>query len=163
MFRHAYNERSQAMNEPLGAHVEIPFALAVKDGWPPVSVEHLPCVVVANGYRIATPPLFVRGISLDDVVQCELAPGNGCAFSFTHVEKSDHTTIWLAGQRALGAIEAALPQLQALGCWTVRCDAFGVFAVDVPGAVAMERVEAVFDALEAAGAAIAIPSFRHPK
>jgi hypothetical protein len=32
---------------------------------------------------------------------------------FTHVEKSDHTTIWLARHRAVDAIETALPQLQA--------------------------------------------------
>ena len=51
--------------------IELHFILNVVDEWPPVAIEGVPCIQVEGGYRIETPPLFVKGLSVGDVISAE--------------------------------------------------------------------------------------------
>jgi hypothetical protein len=48
--------------------VELVFALAPEEGWPPVATECLPCMRSGDGFRILVAPLFVKGVSVGDVI-----------------------------------------------------------------------------------------------
>lgn len=44
------------------------FRVTVDDDWPPVRVECLPFAPAGAGLRLLTSPLFVKGLSVADVV-----------------------------------------------------------------------------------------------
>ncbi|MEZ6037649.1 MAG: DUF4265 domain-containing protein [Planctomycetota bacterium] len=141
--------------------MNLSFALDVIDGWPPVSVECLLVESVGDRHRLLSPPLFVKGLSVGDVLCCQVDPVNGLVFEWSIVERSGHSTFWLARLRDTEAIAPALIALRVLGCHTVSADAVGVWSVDVPGDVPIEAVDAILDGLPELEVAIACPSSRH--
>jgi hypothetical protein len=146
-------------DEPI---VSLSFALEIEDDWPPVGAECLPFRSTATGYLALVAPLFVKGLSVGDVIEAEVDPVSEQIFSWRHVTRSAHSTIWIARLRQTKTIAAVLAELEDLGCSTVSVDQIGVHAVDVPENVAIDRVDAVLERLDPDSAAVAFPSMRHP-
>jgi hypothetical protein len=136
------------------------FALDVHDGWPPVAVEEIPHEKVSVGFRILTAPLFVRDLSVGDIVVVE-RDEKGYVTSWSHVSRSGHTTIWLLCLQQTSAIAGVLDDLREIGCDTVSATQLGICAVDVPPAIPIECVDTLLDGLNEEQIAVAFPSFRH--
>lgn len=143
-----------------GCAVNLTFALEVDDGWPPVAVEVLPCEAVENGYRIDAAPLFVKGLSVNDVIRPEV-DDSGRVLSWMHVEYSTRSTIWLLRIAETDRIAVVLKQLRGLGCNTVQLPNCGCYSIDVPGACAIHEVDRILSELDKDQVAVAYPSFRH--
>jgi hypothetical protein len=142
--------------------VELCFALPVdEDGWPPASVEGLWFHVVPDGYELSSTPMFVGDLSVGDVVQVDIDPVNGLVFTWRHVRKSRHSTIWLGRMKRSLQIHDALRSLRDLGCHTSTWDEMGVYAVHVPEHVALHDVDRILDAFDDEALAVACPSLRH--
>lgn len=149
------------MNSTAGSSVCLSFSLPVEDDWPPVAVESLPFEAASNGYRLLNAPLFVKDLSVGDIIAAELREENLIS-SWQHVFRSKRTTIWLLRMKETGEIKNTLARLRNLGCNTVGLDAMGCFAVDVPESVSMHDIDSVLSALDSDAVAVAFPSMRHP-
>lgn len=151
------------MRRSKGASAEsLTFPLEVEDGWPPVASESLPCLRVGAGYQVQTAPLFVRDMSVGDVLDV-VADADGNVEKWKHLDRSPRTTVWLLRLRHPNGIEEALAAFRALGCNTVALDSVGSYAVDVPVDVGMTGIDAILDGLEPDAVAVAFPSMRHPE
>jgi hypothetical protein len=64
------------MSSATSQSVSLTFPLVVEDNWPPFASETLPFEACGQGYRLLTAPLFVRELSVDDVLEVELADKN---------------------------------------------------------------------------------------
>ena len=143
-------------------NTQLNFALDVDDDWPPVRLECLSFERVSNGYRARSVPLFVKNLSVDDVIAPEI-DANGHVTSWTHVLRSEHTTVWRLRLRETDQIDRVLSDLRKLGCSTCSLDSFGCHAIDVPVAVSIGDLDKCLGALDPVSVAVAFPSFRHPK
>lgn len=143
-------------------NTQLTFALDVEDDWPPVAVECLPFERVVNGYRLLSVPLFVKHLSVGDVIAPEF-DDHGEVSSWLQVLPSEHTTVWLLRLRATRQIGDVLAKLRDLGCNTSSLDSLGCHAIDVPAAVPITTVDQCLDSLDAAQVAVAFPSMRHPE
>jgi len=135
------------------------FRLNVDDGWPPVAAECLPVIASEHGYCLESAPLFVKGLSVGDVITVtELDQEQ--VWSWTHVSASRHSTVWLL---RTGKIELApiLEDLRTIGCVVAGLDQFGAYAVDVPPSVAAADLDEVLSSVDPSRLAIAYPSWRH--
>ncbi|MCU0867921.1 MAG: DUF4265 domain-containing protein [Planctomycetes bacterium] len=152
---------------PLHAHGpdvrHLSFPLQVRDGWPPVGAECLPFGLDDDGFRLLDAPLFVPGLSVDDVIQFQVDAGTNVVTEWRHVRKSGHSTFWLLRMGDHEVLADALVRMRALGCSTVSAAELGVFAVDVPESLPLDSVGAILDELEAKGVPVACPSLRHPQ
>lgn len=149
------------MNSLNQRKISLNFPLSVEDDWPPVATESLPFYVVEGGYECRVAPLFVKDLSVGDVISAEL----GCdqeVLSWRHVYRSLHSTVWLLRLKRPNTIDAVLAELRRLGCGTVGLDEAGCYAVDVPESIAMETVDKALENLDAGSVATAFPSMRHP-
>ena len=137
------------------------FPLEVVDGWPPYGSECLPFKVVPGGLKLLVPPLYVKKLSVGDVIAATEKDRE--VRSWEHVRPSNHTTIWLLAIHgdANRDIKRALKRLNALGCLTSHNDDIAVSAVDVPPNVPMQSVDAELASLDPDEIGIAYPSFRH--
>ena len=140
--------------------IELKFQLSVEDGWPPVGIECLPFEQRDSGYQLTTAPLFVKDLSVGDIISPAIGD-DGSVVSWVHIAKSDRTTIWMLRLGATVSIEPALKRLRELGCNTVCLEELGSFAIDVPGELPMESVDEVLASLNADEIACVFPSFRH--
>jgi len=141
---------------------ELNFKLEVVDGWPPIGFESVPCSLIEGGFRIESPPLFVKGLSCGDLITAQL-DADGIVQSWGFLKQSNRTTIWLL--RTLGPydLRPALRCLRGLGCHTVQLENLGCYSVDVPGECAFEKVDECLANIDNSFIAIAYPSFRHPE
>lgn len=154
------SSQSTASNANLA---ELAFVLLVEDEWPPVSVECMPADRIGEFiYRPLNPPLFVKGLSVGDLVEVEF-DGDRMVVAWKILSPSAHSTVWLARLRQKHDIESMLQALRDLGCATVAAPNLGCYAVDIPEAVAMEDVDLVLESADEESVAIAFPSFRHPE
>jgi hypothetical protein len=142
--------------------VSLVFTLEVEDDWPPFAVESLPFDETPSGYRALVAPLFVKDLSVGDVIEADVGPDRDVR-SWKHVTRSAHTTIWLLRMEATTTIAPILDRLQELGCSTVRLEQAGAYAVDVPESVSMDDVDALLEELDSDVVAAAFPSMRHPE
>jgi len=149
------------MISPLDPTVVLKFPLQVEDGWPPVAVEALPFEPTDRGYRALVAPLFVKDLSVGDIILATLEDDN-LVDSWSHVQRSGRTTVWLLRQTKTNQIDPALAALRALGCNSVRLDSAGCYAIDVPETVTIRDVDSVLNSLDSSVVAIAFPSMRHP-
>lgn len=142
--------------------ISLAFILDVVDDWPPVAVESLACHQLSNGYQIDTPPLFIKGLSVGDIIRADVNP-EGNVQDWVHIEKSAHSTIWLlrTGTVDNADIDAILKQLQGLNCHTISLAEHGCYAIDVPPQCPISEVDACLNTLDSHCIAIAYPSFRH--
>jgi hypothetical protein len=137
--------------------------LDVEDGWPPVAVESLPFQVAPDGYVALVSPLFVRDLSVGDVIDATLDAGGKRVESWHHVVRSGRSTIWLLRLDRSNTIDAVLTRLRGLGCNTVTFEQAGTYSVDVPESVPMKTVDAALAHLDADSVAVAFPAMRHPE
>lgn len=142
--------------------VKLSFALQQEDDWPPFAVECLPCACEPDGYRIESPPLFVKALSCGDVITID-EDEHGNVVSWSYVHESDRTTIWLARMAKTDAIEPLLEKLRRLNCNTVDLSEYGRYSIDVPAECPMNKVDALLATLDESKVAVAFPSFRHPE
>ena len=149
------------MSSSAQVEVCLSFALNVEDGWPPVAVESLPFHVMPEGYVALVPPLFVKDLSVGDIIDATLDDAGRRVASWRHVVRSAHTTIWLLRMRGSETIEVVLDELRRLGCNTVGLEESGCYSVDVPESVEIETVDAALEHLDADSVAVAFPSMRH--
>ncbi len=149
------------MSSSVKSSVSLIFPLETEDGWPPVATESLPFQETRDGYVAVLPPLFVKNLSVGDIIEVRLKPGSKKVDSWQHVKKSGRTTVWLLRLRQSSTIGAVLVELRALGCNTAGLDDAGAFSVDVPESVPIETVDAVLAKLDANSVATAFPSMRH--
>lgn len=77
------------------------------------------------------------------------------------LKRSGRSTFWLLRQDDEQVLLDGLEKLRALGCSTVLAPRVGMFSVDVPAAISIDAVDAVFQGLVDHGVAIACPSLRH--
>ena len=144
--------------------IELMFKLEQdEDDWPPVGAEGLWCQPVNSLYRVETCPLFVKGISVGDLIEAE-ADEDGRVFQFTVAEPSANSTVWLIFWDR-SAINPTLQALRSLGCDTTGppegTDA-KICSVNVPANVDFTKVDAVLQPLEQPERiAVAYPSYRH--
>lgn len=141
---------------------QLSFVLDVVDGWPPVALECIPVRQTPDGYEVLASPLFVRDLSVGDVLRAELERENRVV-SYAHAHRSRNSTVWLLRTGPGLDPSATLEALHRLGCTTNGLDAFGCYSVCVPSHVSMDAVDAVLDALPEESLAVAFPSFRHPE
>ena len=140
--------------------ISFSFELEVVNGWPPVTSETLPFKARDDGFALLTAPLFLKDLSVGDVLQIDFGE-NGCVQSWRHVERSTRSTIWLLRTAEPTGIKAVLYNLRQLGCNTVSLPSAGSYAVDVPEEVALEWVDRQLAKLMPDSVAIAYPSLRH--
>lgn len=145
--------------------VSLGFVLEIEDGWPPVAVESLPFAtgLVVEEYRLTKPPLFVKDLSVDDLIAVNEFDLEGNVVSWRHIVRSQRTTIWLLRLRQTEDIKRALSELRELGCNTVGLDSVGCYSIDVPENLGIEKIDAVLSSIDAERVAIAYPSMRHPE
>lgn len=150
------------MNSVDSSTVSLKFPLNVVDGWPPVAVESLPFRLSTDGYHALVAPLFVKDISVGDVISAQLDHEN-LVESWQHLVRSGRTTIWLLRLKQPNRIDLVLTELRAIECNSVGLDAVGCYAIDVPETVPIDSVDAVLSTLDSDSVAVAYPSMRHPE
>jgi len=144
--------------------VELLFQLEQdEDGWPPVAVEGLWCEPQDSSYRVQTCPLFVKGVSVGDLIEVE-QDQQGEVLSFTVLRPSENSTVWVIFWDE-SKIEPTLAELRALDCdttgplggWKTK-----LCSVNVPRSVSLTEVDALLEPLEELEQiAVAYPSNRH--
>jgi hypothetical protein len=149
------------MSNIVPGQVPLVFPLEVDDGWPPAAVESLPFQKTPDGLLALVAPLFVKDLSVGDLIEAELGPERQVE-SWRHLARSGHTTIWLLRQARTGSIGPVLARLRQLGCATVSLEDAGAYSVDVPESVPIATVDAVLEELDSDAVAVAFPSLRHP-
>lgn len=142
------------------SRVELLFPLAINDDWPPVSVEGLPCIEEGDVYKIDSPPLFIKGLSVGDRIKAEYDKEYQVV-SWTHKEKSDRSTIWILRKNSNFDLDSILSSVRIEGCNTVYLRQYGIASVDVPGDVSMSVIDEIFERFNSDDFAVAYSSFRH--
>ncbi len=142
--------------------VPLQFPLESEEGWPPVSAECLPMRPTAAGFEVTIPPLFVKGLSVGDVIEVTLEPSDGRVASWRHAHRSGHSTVWLLVLTAAAtpSLARTLDGLRVLGCGTAEFATMGTYSIDVPPTVSMADVDALLADLDEAAVAVAFPSLR---
>lgn len=143
------------------ALISLIFPLDVEDDWPPVASESIPFAVCVGGYRALAAPLFVKDLSVGDVITADLAEAN-LVKSWQHVVRSGRTTVWLLRLRGgNNRIDQTLAELRAMGCDTVDFGEMGCYSVDVPETLKIDQVDEVLALLDESSVGVAFPSMRH--
>ena len=136
-----------------------------EDGWPPAAVECLWCEPQGDHYRVETCPLFVKGISVGDLIDVQ-KDDQGDVVSFCVVRPSKNTTLWIIFWDE-SKVEPTLQELHKLDCdttgplegWKTK-----LCSVNVPSSTSMTDVDALLEPLEELEQiALACPSNRHDK
>lgn len=135
------------------------FRLEVKDGWPPVAAEGLQCLRVESGFHVMSTPLFLKNLSVGDVIEVTDEEHNQ-VWSWEHISKSTNSTVWLLRLRAV-ELEPILASLTTIGCNVTSLVECGVYALDVPPSVAAAQLDECLGQLDASKVAVAYPSWRH--
>lgn len=138
--------------------IELSFDLKANDDWPPVPKECLILSRNSTGCRVEVAPFFRGGISVGDTLQI-IEDGHGNVLSWTHVEKSSRSTVWVM---FLGEYSYAdeMHSIQELGCNVEELKSFRYISIDVPEASLLEKVDACLEHLNEKQVAIAYPSLR---
>lgn len=141
-------------------NTELLFILDVDDDWPPVSIEGIPCTIIDGAYQIKAAPLFVKEISVDDIIEV-VFDHSGKVSSWHHIQKSNRSTIWLLRIAETQNIESVLQELRLLNCNTIRLPEYGSYSIDVPAGIKIQEVDFCLAKLDPDCVVIAYPSFRH--
>lgn len=140
--------------------ISLQFPLDIEEGWPPVGSESLAFDKQRNGYKLLVPPLFVRNISVSDVIDVTV-DSLGYVSDWEHVELSNRSVVWLLRTSDHNNIGVILSQFRKIGCNTTGIDEFGAYSVDVPENASLAQVDNILSNASTDEVAIAFPSFRH--
>jgi len=149
------------VNKSAESPVSLVFPLNVEDDWPPVASESLPFRRVPEGYVVLVPPLFVKNLSVGDVIGVQIDEERRQVVSWHYISQSGHTTMWLLRLQRTETINRILAEFRALGCNTVGLDDAGAYAIDIPDSVPIGPVDAVLAQVDNEVIAVAFPSMRH--
>lgn len=141
--------------------ISLQFALLNDDGWPPVGSESIPFDKTDAGYKCLSVPLFVKDLSVGDVIKINSFSGVFIE-SWCHIERSNRSTLWLLRLSDSPPIERSLKKMRLLQCNTTGVDEFGCYAVDIPDSVSIIDVDTILEDLDPDLVAVAFPSMRHP-
>lgn len=144
----------------MGNTISLGFPLNVEDDWPPVSLESLPFSQTAEGFALQVPPLFVKGLSVGDIIAVEKDEENR-VWNWSHLQKSKHTTVWILRIKAGESIAQWLEELRTLGCRISDFGKYGCYALDVPEHIPIETIDQRLEQLDPEHYATAFPSMRH--
>ncbi len=133
------------------------FRLEVEDGWPPVAAEGIPCSEGHAGLRITVPPLFVKGLSVEDEIEV-IDESEGQVLSWRTNKTSGHSTIWVMPNKC--QIEDALEELRSLGCNTSVFPGGVVYAIDLPPHLSPSEVDRRLEPLRPQ-VTLVYPAWRH--
>lgn len=142
--------------------ISLQFPLTVEDDWPPFGSESLPFEKSGQAYRCLAPPMFVKDLSVGDIIECELGL-DGFLVHWSHISRSDRSTVWLLRLSESEQVQPVLQRLRDLGCNTAGIVECGCFTIDVPREVSIDRVDEILDDLDPDLVAVAFPSMRHPE
>lgn len=139
------------------------FLLDVVDGWPPVAAESLPFEKTTKGWRLLVPPLYLKKLSVGDVLEIKQRAGKVSAWK--HLTRSSNSTIWMLSMKASADKKAhgLLAKLNAIGCQTVSLPKLSSYSISVPATVSIEHVDQILAKRNEDEIAVAYPSFRHAK
>jgi Domain of unknown function (DUF4265) len=138
---------------------DIAFAITVEDGWPPFPIENLPCTILKNGIRVDAPPLFIKGLSVGDVINIENSLDT--VQKWTYIKKSKRTTVWLGLTDYEIDLGICFDKLKKLSCNIVAMKNIGCYSIDVPETCEIVEVDKVLDQVANEGLFVVFPSFRH--
>lgn len=142
--------------------MHLTFTLDVNDGWPPVAREGFGFRQRADDcYELLAPPLFVKDLSVGDVISVELDE-EGYVEGWAHVARSGNSTLWLM-ELEPATIEPLLQCLQSLQCTFVSFSEFHYYSVNVPAECPVESLDDCLGLVDDSKVAKAFPSFRHGK
>lgn len=139
---------------------ELTFSLPTTGSWPPISVEGIAASESEYGYTIEEPPLFVKGLSVGDIISPHF-DDKGNVEKWDHLEKSKNSTVWLLEKRDETKIELILNEFHKLGCFSVQLKQVGAYSINVPSTINFSVIDDYIDTLDKDEIAIAFPSFRH--
>jgi len=145
------------------ASIELLFKLDCDDEWPPAAVEGIWGQPEGSWFRALTCPLFVKGLSVGDVIAPEL-DNQGEVTAFKVIQPSQNSTVWVIAQDP-NVRENLLAAVRALGCNTVGGlhTTPSLCSIDVPANVTIDEIDSILGSLEREEKiSIAYPSFRHP-
>ena len=136
------------------------FKLTADDaGWPPYESETMPIERVGCGFRIVVPPLFVKGLSVGDVITGEL-DSEGYLQNFSHVMVSRRSTVWVM-LKSFPHWEQIQTALLSAGCKVVPFRQLGFYSVDLSAEVSLKMFDEIIAPLVNGGGELAYPSLRH--
>jgi hypothetical protein len=138
------------------------FQLLIENEWPPVGSEALQFEKTEKYYKCVSVPLFVKQLSVGDIISFTISD-NGFVKSWSHISKSNNSTIWILRLDGNQSIDSCLAELRLLQCNTAGIDEFGCYAVDVPDFVQIADVDFILNSLDENLVGIAFPSMRHPE
>jgi len=114
----------------------------------------------ADGLEALVPPLFLKDLAVGDVITADL-DDEGWVSSWSHVKRSDHSTIWLLRMGEDPERALCLEAVRALGCDTAGSDQLGSYAIDVPGSIPIPAIDDILARLDRGSTAVAFPAMRH--
>lgn len=138
---------------------DVAFSIEVEDGWPPFSIENLPCTILNKGIQIDAPPLFIKNLSVGDVICTEDALG--VVKSWSYIEQSKRTTVWIGVTDYELDLDVCLDKLMQLSCNIIKMKNYGCYSVDVPETCDINKVDEVLAQFKNDNLFVAFPSFRH--
>jgi Domain of unknown function (DUF4265) len=108
---------------------------------------------------ILVPPFFLKGISVGDVLKCEI-DAEGYVEQWKHVKKSNRSTVWAHYKSPINW-ELAKAQLIGLGCNVETFRAYKLSSIDVPPSLRMPKLNEILVPTVESGGFMVFPSARH--
>ena len=131
--------------------VKIAFELQQDDdGYPPDRYETLWAVALEESglYRIDNIPLYVKGISSEDVVMAEPQEGR---LQFVRLVRPSANSVFRLYVADESDVQSARDSFRALGCESEQSYVPKLFALEIPGSTAMAPIDALLEEGAASG------------
>jgi Domain of unknown function (DUF4265) len=131
--------------------VKIAFELQQdEDGYPPDKYETLWAVALGQDclYRLDNIPLYVKGVSSEDIVLAESKEGR---LEFVRLVEPSSNSVYRVFVTEESDVQAARDRFRALGCESEKSYVPRLFTMEIPGSVSIEPVEALLEEGAASG------------
>lgn len=132
-------------------YVKIAFELQQdEDGYPPDRYETLWAVTLEQKslYRLDNIPLYVKGISSEDIVLAEPKEGR---LEFVRLVQPSTNSVYRVFVTSDSDVQAARDTFRALGCESEQSYVPTLFTMEIPGSVSIIPVEALLEEGAASG------------
>lgn len=131
--------------------VKIAFELQQdEDGYPPDKYETLWAVALEQKglYRLDNIPLYVKGVSSEDVVLAEPKEGR---LVFVRLVQPSTNSVYRVFVSDESDVKAARDRFQELGCESEQSYVPRLFTMEIPGSVSIVPIEALLEEGAASG------------
>lgn len=121
-----------------------------EEGYPPDKYETLWAVALEEDglYRLDNIPLYVKGVSSEDVILAEPEDGR---LKFVRLVKPSANSVYRVFVSDESDAQAARDRFRALGCESEQSYVPRLFTMEIPGSVSIEPVEALLEEGAASG------------